>query len=100
MLYVASGDVVAFADAVERLLDDPDLRIAMARRARERVSSELDWRPQASAYLGVYDELTGQTDCELPATSEASGTDGRGRIYVPLDDDVEFERFIRERNAR
>ena len=54
-----SGDVAAFADAVERLLDDPELRLAMARRARARVAQELDWRPQAEAYVGVFDELTG-----------------------------------------
>ena len=32
-----SGDVEAFADAVERLLDDPELRVEMAARARARV---------------------------------------------------------------
>lgn len=100
VLYVASGDVVAFADAVELLLDDPELRIAMAQRARERVSKELDWRPQANAYLSVYGELTGRGECELPATTGSAQTDGRGRTYVPLDDEIEFERFIRERTAR
>jgi len=101
VLYVPSGDVGAFADAVERLLDDPELRIAMAQRARERVSTELDWRPQAAAYLGVYAELTGRTQAELPDGRRDTGqTDQRGRTYVPLDDDVEFERFIRERSAR
>jgi glycosyltransferase involved in cell wall biosynthesis len=49
VLYVTSGDVGAFADALERLLDDPDLRISMACRARERVTAELDWRRQATA---------------------------------------------------
>ena len=39
VLYVPSGDVGAFADAVERLLDDPDLRLSLARRARERVAA-------------------------------------------------------------
>jgi glycosyltransferase involved in cell wall biosynthesis len=29
VLYVRSGDEVAFADAVERLLDDPELRVEM-----------------------------------------------------------------------
>lgn len=100
VLYVPSGDVGAFADAVEKLLDDPELRIAMAQRARERVSTELDWRPQAAAYLGVYAELTGRPRAELPEAGETAGTDQRGRTYVPLDDNVEFERFIRERSAR
>ena len=100
VLYVPSGDVTAFADAVEKLLDDPELRITMARRARERVSTELDWRPQAAAYLGVYAELTGRPQAALPDGQQAAETDQRGRTYVPLQDDVEFERFIRERSAR
>lgn len=99
VLYVPSGDVTAFADAVERLLDDPELRVAMARRARERVSTKLDWRPQAEAYLGVFGELTGRAGCELPEIGETVKTDQRGRTYVPLDDDKEFERFIRERSV-
>jgi glycosyltransferase involved in cell wall biosynthesis len=101
VLYVTSGDVDAFADAVEQLLDDPDLRISMACRARERVATELDWRPQATAYVGVYDELTGRPPQELPKRSDAIAlVDQRGRTYVPLDDEAEFQRFIRERSAR
>lgn len=100
VLYVPSGDVPAFADAVEKLLDDPELRISMAKRARDRVSTELDWRPQAAAYLGVYAELTDRPQAELPVSGETAETDQRGRSYVPLDDEVEFERFIRERSAR
>lgn len=100
VLYVPSGDVLAFADAVERLLDDPELRVAMAKRARERVSTQLDWRPQAKAYLGVYAELSGRTGRELPPAPTVAETDQRGRAYVPLDDATEFERFIRERSAR
>ncbi|GAA3706955.1 glycosyltransferase family 4 protein [Microlunatus aurantiacus] len=101
VLYVPSGNVAAFTDAVETLLDDPDLRVMMARGARERVSSELDWRPQAKAYLGVFAELTGRAPYELSDGSAVAATaDPQGRTYVPLDDEVEFERFIRERTAR
>ncbi len=100
VLYVPSGDIGAFADAVERLMDDPELRAAMALRARERVASELDWRPQAAAYLGVYGEVTGRGAAELPAPlGVAAATDERGRSYVPLDDEVELRRFILERSA-
>ena len=59
LLYVASGDTHAFADAVERLIDDPALRVELGRKARERVTSRLDWRPQAEAYVGVFDEVLG-----------------------------------------
>ena len=56
-LYVPSGDLGAFADAVERLLDDPELRAGLSLRARARVVAELDWAPQAAAYVSVYDGL-------------------------------------------
>lgn len=100
VLYVPSGDVGAFADAVERLLEDPDLRISMARRARARVSAELDWRPQAMAYVGVYAEPTGRSGRELPDDGHAVESDSNSRAYVPLDDDGEFDRFILQRSPR
>lgn len=101
VLYVPSGDAGAFADAVERLLDNPELRIEMARQARRRVVAELDWRPQARAYVSVYDALFGAAG---PAEATTPGdawppVDERGRRYVDLDDVNEFERFIRERSA-
>jgi hypothetical protein len=103
VIYVPSGDVEGFADAVEQLLDDPALRLAMAKRARTRVAHELDWRPQSHAYLGVFDELFGMTtrdfDTEvLGDAGSGAGTDERGRVYVDLTDAAEFERFILERS--
>lgn len=56
-IYVPSGDITAFADAVEDLLDDPDRRAALGRAARERVSIELDWQAQAQAYVSVFDKV-------------------------------------------
>jgi glycosyltransferase involved in cell wall biosynthesis len=93
VLYAPSGDVQAFADAVERLLDDPELRLQMALSARERVSTELDWRQQATAYVSVYDEL-----CQVP--SEAEELSGQTVEHVDLDDQAELERFILERSPR
>lgn len=102
VLYVESGDVIAFADAVERLLDDPELRVSMAKSARRRVSEKLDWRPQAAAYLGVYAGLTGDgTGDDRPTADPVpSAVDHRGRTFVPLDDEAELERFIRDRGPR
>ncbi len=99
MLYVASGDVRGFADAVERLLDDPDLRTAMGMRARRRVVDELDWRPQSVAYVGVYDELTGSASNRSEvhvqdALDEKVWADALGRSYVDVDDPDELARFI------
>ena len=59
VLYAPSGDIAAFADQVERLIDDPALRAQLGRAARERATQIMDWRPQAEAYVGVYDALTG-----------------------------------------
>lgn len=56
-LYVPSGDLGAFADAVESLLDDAHRCVSLGIAARERVASELDWRAQAQSYVGVFDEL-------------------------------------------
>lgn len=101
VLYVPSGDIAAFADAVERLIDDPELRVELGMRARERVTRVLDWRPQAEAYVSVYDRLTGfsQAGPAVPATVGESDVDAQGRRYVDLRDRAELERFLRERVA-
>lgn len=90
-LFVPSGDVMAFADAVERLLDDPELRVGMARRARERVASVLDWRPEA--YVGVFHDLLGrEAPLDVPAPRPAA-SDERTDL-VDLDDPAEFRAFV------
>ncbi len=98
--YVESGDIEAFADEVEQLLDDPALRVRMGKEARRRVSEQFDWRGQAKVYHGVFDELSGRPvdaqTCTAPTLTDA---DDWGRRYVPLDDDAEFGRYIRERRA-
>jgi glycosyltransferase involved in cell wall biosynthesis len=101
LLYVPSGDTDAFADAVERLIDDPTLRVQLGQKARERVSSQLDWRPQAEAYVGVFDEVSGftQPGLAVPDDDTKPETDAQGRRYVDLEDSTEFARFLRERRA-
>ncbi|WP_122816538.1 glycosyltransferase family 4 protein [Nocardioides pantholopis] len=106
-LYVPSGDVGALADAVAALLDDPELRCTMARRARRRVSGVLDWRPQAVAYVGVFDRLTGteaDRDAGLSAPTGLPGLAGlagqAGLDYVDVDDDEELRRFVLDRGPR
>ena len=101
VLYVDSGDVSAFADAVERLIDDPELRQRMGEQARTRVSEELDWRPQARAYVGVFDELTGtKRDAVTDANPQLrSELDEWGARYVPLGAGDALERFILDRRA-
>ncbi|MGJ0391055.1 glycosyltransferase family 4 protein [Microbacterium sp. CGR1] len=100
--YVPSGDIMAFADAVEALIEDPARRVDLGVRARDRVSAELDWRPQAEAYVAVFDELTGfsKPGPAVPPTETVGEADAQGRRYVPLDDAAEFARFLEERRAR
>lgn len=100
--YVPSGDISAFADAVEALIDDPARRVELGVRARERVSSELDWRPQAEAYVAVFDEVTGfsKPGPAVPDSGTTAERDAQGRQYVPLDDATEFARFLEERRSR
>lgn len=101
VVYVPSGDIAAFADAVEALADDPARRAEIGRRARERVSRVLDWRPQAEAYVAVFDEVSGfsRPGPAVPPAEAVADADAQGRRYVPLDDDAELDRFLRERRA-
>lgn len=59
-LYVASGDVAAYALAIVELLDHAGLREEMGRRGRARIENELGWPHQRDAYVGVYDSLVGR----------------------------------------
>ncbi|MGO4105353.1 glycosyltransferase family 4 protein [Leifsonia sp. YAF41] len=102
LLYVPSSDITAFADAVETLIDDQALRAELGRKARARVATLMDWRPQAEAYVGVFDELSGfsQAGPAVPATEVSPSVDPEGRRYVDLDDAEEFNRFLIERSAQ
>lgn len=99
--YVRSGDISAFADEVERLLGDPDLRARMGKEARQRVTEHFDWRGQAQVYSGVFDLLSGRpTAGDTEPVRTVSDLDDWGRRYVPLDDPAELERYIVERRER
>ena len=87
-LYVPSGDIQKFCDAVELLLDDPEARLELARRARARVSEVLDWKPQSEAYVSVFDRLFPKV--EVPAADEEPAE----LTYVDLDAEQEFRRFV------
>ncbi|ERG64531.1 hypothetical protein L332_08730 [Agrococcus pavilionensis RW1] len=101
VLYAPSGDVAAFADHVEALIDDPGRRGELGLAARARVRAVLDWRPQAEAYVAVYDSLTGHRHPgpAVPATATTPETDARGRRFVDLADSAELRRFVIERSA-
>jgi hypothetical protein len=105
VLYVPSGDEAGFADAVERLLDNPELRVEMALRARRRVAEELDWRPQAESYVTVFESVTGWPSLAAAVRYTQEGqieleSNRSGRSYVDLSDVTELRRFILERSSR
>jgi glycosyltransferase involved in cell wall biosynthesis len=58
-VYLEPGDVDGFAKELITLLDDPERRASLGAAGRARAEQVLDWRPQAQAYVGVYDELFG-----------------------------------------
>ncbi|MCC2594616.1 glycosyltransferase family 4 protein [Tessaracoccus sp. OS52] len=99
--YVPSGDVVAMADEVELLIEDPELRTRLGRLARERVTALFDWAGQAKVFGDVFDDVLGRTRAdEVSRSPEPGDSDEWGRTYVPLSDEAEFDRFILERRAR
>ncbi|HET9655510.1 MAG TPA: glycosyltransferase family 4 protein [Kineosporiaceae bacterium] len=107
-VYVPSGDVAAFAEAVDELLKDDDRRVEMSRAARRRCVEVLDWRPQAQAYVSVYDRLAGLGDSRSPEPAwpavdrrDPVGQVGApvlfGRPAVDLRDPAGYETFLRTR---
>jgi glycosyltransferase involved in cell wall biosynthesis len=58
-VYVEPGDESGFADALVALLDDPERRTELGATGRERAVRDLDWRPQARAYVSVFDGMFG-----------------------------------------
>lgn len=58
-VYAEPNDVERYADALLDLLDDEPLRKEMGTAGRRRVEDVLAWRHQATAYVGVYDRITG-----------------------------------------
>jgi glycosyltransferase involved in cell wall biosynthesis len=61
-VYVNSGDVAAYAQAIVELLDDPAERIRRGAVGRQRIEDELGWAYQRKAYVDVYDGLVGRVE--------------------------------------
>lgn len=96
----SSGDVLAFTNAVEKLLDDADLREELSGlRARRRVAAELDWAAGAQLRQGLRRDLRTPPDTDGPRSTQPNSLDARTAVldYVDLDDEAELRRFIRLR---
>jgi len=95
-IYVPSGDISAFADEVEGLLDNPVRRAALGRAARLRAEEVLDWQAQAQAYVGAIDNVSRRTpepalDQAWPFTPRKTSDSADA---VDLADQTAFERFL------
>ncbi len=101
VLYAPSGDVARFTDLVEELIDDPVRRADLGVAARARVCEALDWRPQAEAYVRVFDDLTGHHRAvpAVPVRTSVPTVDAQGRRFVDVADPAALRRFVVARAA-
>jgi len=99
--YVRSGDLDAFARTWIALLDDADERVRLGVLARERVSRELDWAPQAERYVRLWTDVLGieprPEDRACAADLRECPSDARGRRYIDLNKPGELACSIRSR---
>ena len=58
-IMVPPGDHSAYADAIIKLLDDPDLCRKMGAEGRRRVEQEYNWEKESQKLLDLYTELLG-----------------------------------------
>jgi glycosyltransferase involved in cell wall biosynthesis len=58
VLLAEPGDPASIAAAIEGIRAEPELALARAERASQRLA-EIEWRRQSSGYLALIDELTG-----------------------------------------
>lgn len=76
-LYVEDNDVIAYADAIESLLADPQRRAQMGAAGRRRIEESLSWETSARAYVGVYDRLFGRKrSASSAAVASSAGVTG------------------------
>jgi glycosyltransferase involved in cell wall biosynthesis len=49
--------VTDFGQAMQKLIDHPDMAKAMGTAGRERAVRDFDWQPRIDAMVGIYDIL-------------------------------------------
>jgi glycosyltransferase involved in cell wall biosynthesis len=67
-LLIPPSDPDALADAIERLVSDPELRKAMGQAARERFKKRFALEPYLNRIQAIYDEVLTQSVERIPAS--------------------------------
>ena len=70
--YAPRGDVDAFADLLDDLLNDGDLRAQMGQAGRRRVEETIAWENQEGPYLTIYRRLLGTPDAPRQSVGVAA----------------------------
>lgn len=78
---VPTGDVVAFAERIDELLDDADRRDALGRAGRRAVQESLAWDHQQVTYVALVDELVAERRAARRPVSAGRGI-GAGGNWV------------------
>lgn len=68
-LRVPPKDVAGFAQAIQRILDNPDWQHQLGQNARQHVEQRFSWDGVATELSNLYRELLQETDQHLPLTS-------------------------------
>ncbi len=99
-IFVAPGDISAFADEWCALLDDAPRRARLGRVGRQRAVHALDWSIQAARYVSVYRRVLGYA--EPLDDRDRVDDDGIARVPVTIDDDgtAWFPALVQPRGAR
>ena len=80
-LYAPSENVTAFADCIELLLEQDNLRKHMGMRGRQRIVEELCWDRTKGALLSAYASLLPESSVKQTAKDEKNGGNA---LNVPL----------------
>lgn len=75
-LMVPQHDPVSLADALERLLDDADLRLNLAAQARQAIERDFDIHRNAATLRTIFKAVAGVA---VPIDSVGAGTESNGR---------------------
>ncbi|MDH3601873.1 MAG: glycosyltransferase family 4 protein [Candidatus Tectomicrobia bacterium] len=77
-LYAQNNDVAQFADLIEKLMDDEELRTSMGEIGRRRVEASLAWEHQRKKLVAFYNELFAEPTSRAKPASVRAPSEGDG----------------------